>query len=89
VKEALQAFYEKVNQAGLSEFIQGIKTLKNWQPEILNSFAFNYSNGFVEGLNNQTKVIKRDAFGFRRYDRFRLKILLHHQYKHTKDFQVG
>lgn len=89
VREELNSFYQKVHGAGLSEFMQGIKTLKNWQKEILNSFAFDYSNGFVEGLNNQTKVIKRNAFGFRRYDRLRLKVLLHHQYKNTKDFQVG
>lgn len=47
----------------------------------MNSFAFNLNNGYVEGINNQTKVIKRNAFGFRRFDRFRLKVLLHHQYK--------
>ncbi|WP_370514501.1 transposase [Alteribacillus sp. YIM 98480] len=34
---------------------------------ILNSFAFGYTNGFIESLNNQTKVIKRNAFGFNRY----------------------
>ncbi|WP_243854974.1 transposase, partial [Halalkalibacterium halodurans] len=43
------------------------QTLKNWQTEILNSFAFGLNNGFIEGLNNQTKVIKRNAFGFRRW----------------------
>ncbi|MFB4162072.1 transposase, partial [Geomicrobium sp. JSM 1781026] len=66
------------------EMKKAVKTLKNWQPEILNSFIFGHTNGPIEGLNNQTKVIKRDAFGFRRYDRLRLKVLLHHQLKeHT------
>jgi hypothetical protein len=37
---------------------------------------FNYSNGFLEGLNNKTEVIKRNDFGFRRDDHFRGKILL-------------
>ncbi|MFC4736772.1 transposase, partial [Bacillus daqingensis] len=50
----------------------------------MNSFAYGYTNGFVEGLNNQTKVLKRNAFGFQRFDRFRMRILLHHQYKHLK-----
>ncbi|MGP4078262.1 ISL3 family transposase, partial [Halobacillus sp. K22] len=75
VKQELHNFYKQVEKAGVWEFMQGINTLKNWQKEILNSFTFNYSNGFVEGLNNQTKVIKRNAFGFRRYDRLRLKVL--------------
>ncbi|WP_148335159.1 MULTISPECIES: transposase, partial [Bacillus] len=37
--------------------------------------------GFLEGLNNLTKVMKRNAFGFRNFSRFRARILLHHQYK--------
>ncbi|MBM7684276.1 transposase [Pullulanibacillus pueri] len=81
VKKGLFAFYDQVEKSGLTEFVKAIQTIKNWQVEVLNSFAFGYSNGFIEGLNNQTKVIKRNAFGFRRYDRLRLRVLLHHQYK--------
>ena len=88
IKQGLYRFYKQVEKAGMDEFIQAISTLKNWQVEVLNSFAFPYNNGFVEGLNNQTKVIKRNAFGFKRYDRLRLRVLLHHQYKDL-DFQVG
>ncbi len=50
----------------------------------MNSFGYDLHNGFIEGLNNQTKVIKRNAFGFKRFDRFRLRVLLHHQYKNIK-----
>ena len=32
---------------------------QNWQKEILNSFAYNLHNGYIEGINNQTKIIKR------------------------------
>ncbi|SFJ39505.1 Transposase [Halobacillus dabanensis] len=46
VKTSLYAYYEKVERSGLREFIHAIQTLKNWQVEVLNSFAFNYSNGF-------------------------------------------
>ncbi|SDI91746.1 Transposase [Alteribacillus bidgolensis] len=88
VKEELYALYQQVHNESMPEFIQTIQTLKNWQVEILNSFAFGYTNGFIEGLNNQTKVMKRNAFGFKRYDRLRLRVLLHHQYK-TTEFQVG
>jgi transposase len=88
VKTGLYSFYGQVENSSLKEFKQAIQTFKNWQIEILNSFAFDYNNGFIEGLNNQTKVIKRNAFGFRRYDRFRLRVLLHHQYK-SKGIHVG
>ncbi|MED4185313.1 transposase, partial [Halalkalibacterium halodurans] len=68
VKQGLYAFYRRVEASPLKEFHRAIQTLKNWQTEILNSFAFGLNNGFIEGLNNQTKVIKRNAFGFRRYE---------------------
>ncbi|PWI24741.1 hypothetical protein DEX24_12060 [Kurthia sibirica] len=30
-----------------------MKTLENWQVEILSSFLFPYSNGFLEEINNK------------------------------------
>jgi len=73
-KETLYAFYERVKQVDIPEFNKAIKTLQNWQVEILNSFVYNYSNGFLEGINNYlTKVIKRNAFGYRNFLRFRAK----------------
>lgn len=81
VKRRLEAFYRRVEEAGVPAFLKAIKTLKNWQVEILNSFAFGYSNGFLEGINNKTKVMKRNAYGFKRFDHFRAKILLNIKYK--------
>ncbi|MGB2993028.1 MAG: ISL3 family transposase [Paenisporosarcina sp.] len=80
-KELLLLFYQRVTQTNIPEFNRAIKTLQNWQIEILNSFAYNLSNGFLEGINNLTKVMKRNAFGFRSFMRFRAKILLTHKYK--------
>lgn len=80
-KELLARFYEQVEKAEIPEFKKAIKTLQNWQVEILNSFVYNYSNGFLEGINNVTKVLKRNAFGFRSFRRFRAKILLTNKYK--------
>lgn len=84
IKEGLYRYYDLVKASGVEEFERSISTFQNWQKQIMNSFAFNLHNGYVEGINNQTKVIKRNAFGFKRFDRFRLKVLLHHQYKNLK-----
>lgn len=81
VKEELLQLYETISSAGITELSNVVKTFKNWQVEILNSFVYKYSNGFLEGINNSTKVLKRNAYGFRSFDRFRAKILLTHQYK--------
>lgn len=80
-KTLLNDFYRKVELANIPEFKKAIQTLRNWQVELLNSFAYNLSNGFLEGINNLTKVMKRNAFGFRSFKRFRAKILLTHKYK--------
>lgn len=49
--------------------------LDHWREEILNYFALPYSNGFTEGMNNKIKTLKRQAYGFRNFNRFRMRIL--------------
>jgi transposase len=62
-------------EANLPEFNAVIQTFKNWRREILNAFVFPYSNGFIEGINNTTKVLKRQSYGIKSFDRLRKKIL--------------
>jgi len=38
-------------------------------------------NGFLEGINNHTKVMKRNAYGVRNFERARAGILLTYKYK--------
>ncbi|GAK06308.1 mobile element protein [Geomicrobium sp. JCM 19037] len=45
----LQTFYQAVETSALKEMKKAVKTLKNWQPEILNSFIFGHTNGPIEG----------------------------------------
>lgn len=42
---------------------------------LLNSFDSELTNDFTEGCNNKIKVIKRNAYGFRNFERFRKRIL--------------
>lgn len=59
----------------LSEFKACINAYHNWSTEILNALNVPYSNGFTEGCNNKTKVLKRVCFGLRNFERFRSRIL--------------
>lgn len=52
-----------------------VKTLLNWEEEVLNYFIDFTTSGFVEGVNNKIKLIKRTAFGFGNFENFRRKIL--------------
>lgn len=60
---------------GLPEFTACITAYRNWFQEILNSMDVSFSNGFTEGCNNKTKVLKRVCFGVRNFSRFRNRIL--------------
>ncbi|MBG7683073.1 ISL3 family transposase, partial [Enterococcus faecium] len=37
-----------------------------------------YSNGPLECLNNHIKVLKRNAYGFRNFYNFKLRIMIRH-----------
>jgi len=52
-----------VKGSGLSCFDRFLKTLDRWMEEILNYFVDRDTSGFVEGLNNRIKVIKRRCYG--------------------------
>lgn len=54
------------------------KAYHNWFSEILNSMDVPWSNGFIEGCNNRTKVLKRVCFGMRNFRNFRNRILFCH-----------
>ena len=65
----------KVNN--LSEYMKtSIKTLKGYVGYIKNTFTTGYHNGYVEGNNNFIKVLKRIAFGFKSFTRFKARIMI-------------
>lgn len=73
--------------SGIPEYTSCSNTLINWQTGILNSFDVPYSNGFTEGCNNKIKVIKRNAYGYRNFERFRKRILHAFSYKNDLALQ--
>ena len=61
----------------ISDYMKtSIKTLNEFKDNILNTFNNNYHNGFIEGNNNFIKVLKRIAFGFRSFRRFKARIMI-------------
>ena len=59
----------------MPEFDDCTKAYRNWFQEILNSMDVPWSNGYIEGCNNKTKVLKRVCFGMRNFNNFRKRIL--------------
>lgn len=62
-------------RSGLKDMIKISLTYQNWSIEILNSFEYPYTNGYIEGCNNRIKVLKRVSFGMPRFVRFRRRIM--------------
>lgn len=74
-KKALAEWLYHAENAGLPELRACTTAMHNWSEYILNAFDCPYSNGFTEGCNNKTKVLKRVCFGVRDFRRFRNRIL--------------
>ncbi len=74
-KSALSEWINCAFDCGIQRFKKSAQTMINWMSGILNSFSTPITNGFTEGCNNKIKVLKRIAFGYQNFHRFRNRIL--------------
>lgn len=74
-KQRLADWLFAVEVMDLPEFRDCTKAYRNWFQEILNSLDAPWTNGFIEGCNNKTKVLKRTCFGMPNFRNFRNRIL--------------
>jgi transposase len=75
----LDAWMKRVKAQGPESLQKALPTFTRWKPEILAFFRFlptRLSNGFVEGKNNRTKTMMRQAYGYRNFAQLRLRILM-------------
>lgn len=63
----------------LSQLQSFAKTMETYMEQILSWFDFRISSGPMEGTNNKIKTMKRQAYGYRDQEYFKLKILAIHQ----------
>ena len=53
------------------------RTIVRWRDQIVAWHRSHVSNGPTEAVNNLVKRVKRVAFGFRRFDHYRIRSLLY------------
>jgi transposase len=75
-KKRIENWIETVNNSSLTIFKTFIKTLKKYFYLIINYFISRANSGFVEGLNNKLKVIKRSCYGIGNVENFFRRIFL-------------
>ena len=49
--------------------------MRAWEPGLLAHFDSGATNGATEGITNLIKVVKRQGFGYRNFENFRLRVL--------------
>jgi transposase len=77
-RRRLTVFYQWVADAEVPELTRLAHTISAWQNELLAFFdTAGLSNAATEGLNLLIKKIKRVGHGFRNFDDYRLRLLLH------------
>jgi transposase len=74
---AAKFLFDWINKAlssGIIQLARFARKLRRHAEGILNYFDFPITTAKVEGINNRIKVIKRNAYGYRDIDYFKLKI---------------
>ena len=64
----------QLRQAGLPQLVQLGETLHAWREEISAMWRFTRNNGITEGFHNKMELINRQAYGFRNFQNYRLRV---------------
>jgi len=63
-----------LDQSGFASLVQLGSTLRNWSEQIVAMWRFTKNNGITEGFHNKMETISRQAFGFRNFENYRLRV---------------
>lgn len=85
-KTFLKDWVARAKASGIKMLVKFANTLMAHASGILAYYNFRISTGPLEGTNNKIKVMKRQAYGFRDMEFFKLKIMAIH---HSKYALVG
>jgi transposase len=77
-REALEVLYAWADSGNIPELRRFARTLRRWEREVLAwHLTGGASNGPTEAVNLLIKKVKRTGHGFRNFDNYRLRLLLH------------
>jgi transposase len=69
----LKAIHQ-LRQARLAHLVQLGETLSSWSTEIAMMWRFTRNNGITEGFHTKMEVLQRQAYGFRNFNNYRLRV---------------
>jgi transposase len=65
---------DQLRQSGLAQLITLGETLFAWRTEIAAMWRFTRSNGITEGFHTKMELINRQAYGFRNFANYRMRV---------------
>jgi transposase len=65
---------QELRDAKLTQLVQLGETLHAWSQEIVAMWRFTRNNGITEGFHNKMETISRQAYGFRNFENYRLRV---------------
>lgn len=69
----LQAI-EALKSSGFAPLVRLGETLKSWVEELASMWRFTRNNGITEGFQTKMEVLQRQAYGFRNFSNYRLRV---------------
>ena len=73
VPRFLKAIHQ-LPQAGLAQLVQLGETSNSWSLEIATMWRFTKNNAITEGFHTKMEVLSRQAYGFRNFNNYRLRV---------------
>jgi transposase len=64
----------QLRESGLAQMVTLGETLGSWKAEIATMWRFTKSNGITEGFHNKMENISRQAYGFRNFENYRIRV---------------
>lgn len=64
----------ELRQVGFASLVQLGETLYSWKEEIATMWRFTRNNGITEGFHTKMEVLQRQAYGFRNFQNYRLRV---------------
>jgi transposase len=73
IPRLLRAIYE-LRQAGFAQLVTLGQTLASWTQEIVAMWRFTRNNGITEGFHTKMELLQRQAYGFRNFQNYRMRV---------------
>ena len=70
----LRSFQMCQRQGSVPQLVQLGENLHAWRDEIATMWRFTRNNGIIEGFHNKMEVLQRQAYGFRNFNSYKLRV---------------